>query len=351
MARVRVFLLTYRRAGLLRRAVRSLLAQTFTDWTCELHNDAPDDSEPADVLEELAAGDPRFTYHRHEENWGPVAAFNHTYRGGSEPYASILEDDNWWDPGFLADAIRTVEANPAAALVWSNLRLWRETTTGAWDDTGRTVWDVKPGTPPMLTFCRPELIQAVDALHSNGAMLFRPDRFEPRCVPAKTPFAIIEAVRERAARGSLILLTAPLANFAITLKTARTSDRVDWGQSQLLLADTFLRHVAISEDAVAKLWAHYRRTRPRTNLLFLLGFVGTTPRGWLRHAGAFEWAWFIANFLRHPISNVRTLRFRSARREAWLYLDQATANRYRMMNGALTSDSIVAKNDSARMTC
>ena len=50
MASLRIFLLTYRRPALLRRALASLLAQTFTDWTCELHNDAPDDDAPRAIL-------------------------------------------------------------------------------------------------------------------------------------------------------------------------------------------------------------------------------------------------------------------------------------------------------------
>src|ERR1700739_258820 len=40
-AQVRVFVPTYRRPKLLPRALDSLLAQTFTEWECEVHNDDP----------------------------------------------------------------------------------------------------------------------------------------------------------------------------------------------------------------------------------------------------------------------------------------------------------------------
>ena len=53
MPHIRVFLCTYRRPALLRRALASLLSQTYTDWTCELHNDAPDDERPRALLAEL----------------------------------------------------------------------------------------------------------------------------------------------------------------------------------------------------------------------------------------------------------------------------------------------------------
>lgn len=46
MAICRVYLCTYRRNNLLSRALNSLLAQTFKDWVCELHNDDPEDSFP-----------------------------------------------------------------------------------------------------------------------------------------------------------------------------------------------------------------------------------------------------------------------------------------------------------------
>src|ERR1017187_1822181 len=91
MASIRVYLLTCRRPHLLRRALRSLMAQTFTDWACELHNDAPEDNAPARLLAELAPGDARFTYHLHDPQWGPVTSFNHCFRAGSEPYAALRD--------------------------------------------------------------------------------------------------------------------------------------------------------------------------------------------------------------------------------------------------------------------
>ena len=106
MAAIRVFLLTCRRPALLRRALDSLRAQTFADWICELHNDAPEDDFPRSLVSEI--GDPRITLHHHARNWGPVAAFNHAYAGGPEPFLAILEDDNWWEPAFLAEAQLTI---------------------------------------------------------------------------------------------------------------------------------------------------------------------------------------------------------------------------------------------------
>jgi glycosyltransferase involved in cell wall biosynthesis len=157
MADIRIYLLTCRRSNLLRRSLKSLLAQTFTNWVCELHNDAPEDDAPARLLEELAPGDARFTYHRHDPPWGAVASFNHCFRSGPEPYAALLEDDNWWEPPLLGTLHSALENQPRVALAWANMLLWRENEDGSWTDTGETVWP--RGAEPRF-FDWPVLLQA-----------------------------------------------------------------------------------------------------------------------------------------------------------------------------------------------
>ena len=99
MATVRIFLPTHRRPQLLPRAIASLRAQTFPDWICELHNDDPADPAPAQLVAQLA--DPRISLVTHERNLGGTAAFNQFFRATTEPFYSMLEDDNWWEPTFL----------------------------------------------------------------------------------------------------------------------------------------------------------------------------------------------------------------------------------------------------------
>lgn len=323
MATVRVFVLTYRRPALLRRALSSLRAQTFTDWVCELHNDAPDDDAPGRIAEEL--GDPRISYHPHRQNWGPVATFNHVFAGAPEPFSSMLEDDNWWEPRFLETALAALAAEPSADLAWANMKLWQEEPDGSWTDTCRTIWPV--GTAPRL-FQWPQLLQAFDALHSNGAMLVRARAFGRSVLPVRVPFVHIEALRERTFSGGLLLLPEPLANFALTRSTARGHDRIAWTQGQLLVAGSFFRHVPVTPAALDRLWRQRRALRPRsTNIFFLLALAGAGPRGLLLHARGRDWLWFLLNFVRHPLTHLRALRFRSAWPEAWEFLSGQTAAR------------------------
>jgi hypothetical protein len=315
MARIRVFLLTYDRPQLLRRALRSVLRQTMHVWVCELHNDQPDDDSPAVALAEIAPGDARFHYHRHARTWGAVAVFNHAFAGGPEPYASILEDDNWWEPDFLARTLAVLEAHPAAALVWANMRLWREEADGHWTDTGRTIWQCAPGAAPRR-FPGPVALQAVDALHSNGAMICRTALSSRALVPARTPFAIIEQVRERLLPGELVFLPEVLAHFGMTRATTRSQDRAQWLQCQLLVMESFFARAHPHPAVIAALWRECRQLRPRSTDSLLLGCLcGAVPASLLRHANAGDWWYFLPRALRRVVTVGRALRYRQAHAE------------------------------------
>lgn len=323
MALVRVFVLTYRRPELLRRALASLRAQTLTDWVCELHNDDPADPAPARLVREL--DDPRISCVTHEANWGAVRTFRRAYQGGPEPFAAVLEDDNWWDPELLARLHAALAAAPDCALAWANMRFCEEQADGSWRDTGRCIW---PPRPPgsIHRFDGLQLLQAFDALHSHGAMLFRPD---PAAIPpAETPLAIIEPVRERAISGPLLLLAEPLATFAITRGTSRSVDRSHWLASQLLVATSFFGCVPLDATAIARLWRRAREDRPPwTGLLLLAGIAGAAPRGFFRPARAADWARLAAHVCRRPGVHLRALRFRRRFPAVWAFLAAATPRR------------------------
>jgi len=339
MPKLRVFLITCRRPHLLPRALASLRSQTFTDWVCEVHNDAPDDPEPGRIVRALE--DPRLVYLEHESNWGPTRVFNHVFKGGPEPLASLLEDDNWWDPGFLATAVDTIGRHPGASIAWANMRIWREDAEGNWSDTGTTIWPPAPPGASPVVFQPPELIQSFSALHSNGAMVFRPAMFRDAQVPESTPFVSVEQARERAATGSLVLIPEPLAHYALTHQSARGGDRATWLQSELLMAASFLASVPVGDQDLSRLWEMHRSQRPRsTPSLFLAAAALWAPR-LLRPARVADWAWFLMGVIRHPRTILRGLQFRSRRAELWLWLLSQT--RAKAAKGEPARATVLAK--------
>ncbi len=319
MATIRVFLLTYQRPALLPRALASLRAQTFTDWVCELHNDAPEDDSPGRLLAEI--DDPRIQLHQHATNWGSSASFNHMFRGGPEPFLSLLEDDNWWEPEFLATALAALQAEPAAQIVWANMRLWAEQRDGTWLNTGRTVWENPSANPTPVLFHWPVLLQCFNALHSNGAMVVRTAASRQAVPPPETPFDVYETIRERLLGGGWLLLPQPLAHFALTLGTARSANPIKWGRAQMLNAASFLHSVDLRPAEVGALWTALRDQRPpSTSLLFHVALAGVRPWTLLRHAQAKDWIRFCAGTLRHPVACLHILRFRSAHPTVWAAL-------------------------------
>jgi hypothetical protein len=252
----------------------------------------------------------------------------------------LLEDDNWWEPEFLASALAALEQHADASLVWANMKLWNEEPDGRWTDTGRTIWQLAPTSPSVIEFREPELLQAFDALHSNGAMLFRPSHFHARAVPSVTPFAIIEQMRERAATGPLLLLTAPLANFACTLGTARDRDPVRWLQAKLLIAASFFQVQAVSDDALKKMWTTRRAQRPRdTGIFFCLALALRRPR-LVRHAQFGDWLHFILSAVRHPGRLLRGLGFRRDHADVWRWLCTTTATNPAPVRATVTAKQL-----------
>jgi glycosyltransferase involved in cell wall biosynthesis len=95
---------TYRRPQMLRRAIRSALAQTYPNLIVAVYDNASGD-ETAAVVAEFAAQDSRVRYHCHPENIGANANFVYAMQHVETPYFSLLSDDDALLPDFYARAV------------------------------------------------------------------------------------------------------------------------------------------------------------------------------------------------------------------------------------------------------
>lgn len=100
---------TYRRPALLKRAVLSVLNQSFSDFIVQILDNASGDAT-GDVASELMRTDGRIRYHRQPENVGAVRNIIHGMDGVSTPYFNVLCDDDLLMPDFFANALRIHEA-------------------------------------------------------------------------------------------------------------------------------------------------------------------------------------------------------------------------------------------------
>ncbi|MBI2814102.1 MAG: glycosyltransferase [Opitutae bacterium] len=325
MATVRIFLPTYRRPRLLPRAVASLRAQTFTDWVCELHNDDPADPVPAQLVAQCA--DARITLVRHARNLGGTATFNQFFRATPEPFYSMLEDDNWWEPAFLQTLLDAARVHPAVTVFWANMRIWEELPDATWRDTGRLVWPATPGEAVrLMPWGQPA--QICGALHSHGAALFRSRPWDNFATPA-VPIAVTEPFRERCLPHPLALVPQPLANFSLTRETARSRDAAEWAETQAMLAATFFKACPWPREKIAAIWDEARaQTPPATTNLILAALADPDCRRLLRHARWRDWWVVLRGFIRRPDLYFRVRASRQTRADWWQFLAEHTAGRW-----------------------
>jgi len=256
MARCRIYLFTYRRNDLLRRSVKSILDQTFTDWICEVHNDDPADTFPAEYIKEL--NDPRFLIKDHKQNMGAVSSFNLAFAGCNEEYVSLLEDDNWWENNFLEEMTTYLDLHPDIKVAFCNMALWRQTNQNNWEYTGKNNFAEQTG---VTVFTWPQVKQIAGALHSNSALLIRNRNIADHALPGITLLNAIELVRERSFPHPIALLNKPLANFAITLHTNRNDNRWDWMVYQTMLIASYIETSPNPELAMKNGLAGHRQKR------------------------------------------------------------------------------------------
>ncbi len=104
---------TYRRPNMLRRAIRSVLSQTYHHFQVCVYDNASGD-ETASVVAELAKADPRVKYHCHSENIGAFGNFNYGMTHVDTPFFSFLSDDDILLPEFYQTAMEGFEKYPDA---------------------------------------------------------------------------------------------------------------------------------------------------------------------------------------------------------------------------------------------
>ncbi len=108
---ITVIIPTFRRPELLRRAILSVLRQTFLSFQVCVYDDASNDDTQL-VVTELAETDSRVKYHRHERNIGTAANFNYGLQRVNTPFFSFLSDDDLLLPHFLETAMQSLSSRP-----------------------------------------------------------------------------------------------------------------------------------------------------------------------------------------------------------------------------------------------
>ena len=126
---ISVLMPTYNQAAFLRRAVHSLLAQTYSNWELLIVDDGSTDDTP--LLISQLRSDERIRDWRLEENCGLGYTLNYGLAAARAPLVTYLPSDDLYFPHHL-DLLRScLEAHPNAPLAYSGLRFHlRRTAVG-----------------------------------------------------------------------------------------------------------------------------------------------------------------------------------------------------------------------------
>jgi hypothetical protein len=161
-------------------------------------------------------------------------------------------------------------------------------------------------------------------IYSNGSALLRSGSARSLIMPDSISRDMIEQARERLMNFPIVLAAAPLANFAVTRSTMRSSDFSGWGEAQALLAASFIAQVPMSKAAQEKLWHSRRSMVPRSTSSLIYGALLARSWSFLGNMTLGDFVGFVAGALKRPSVAFQILRAKSRRRETWDWLCEAT---------------------------
>ncbi|MFZ3072562.1 MAG: glycosyltransferase family 2 protein [Thermodesulfobacteriota bacterium] len=113
LPRITTIITTYQRPKLIRRAIQSVLNQTYPYLQVCVYDNASGDGTKEVVLN-LARQDNRVKYFCHSENIGGLANLTYGMSQVRTPFFSILSDDDFLLPNFYEDAMTKLENYPEA---------------------------------------------------------------------------------------------------------------------------------------------------------------------------------------------------------------------------------------------
>lgn len=123
---------TYHRPEFLRRAIDSVLSQTYPFFQVCVYDNGSDDAT-FNLMKEYAEKDPRVIYHRHPSDIGMMKNYQYGFSKINTPYFSFLSDDDFFSPWFYETALKDLETFPTAGFSACAVQVI--------DDTGKGLFD------------------------------------------------------------------------------------------------------------------------------------------------------------------------------------------------------------------
>jgi glycosyltransferase involved in cell wall biosynthesis len=312
---VKIYIITYRRPVLLKRALNSLLAQTHQHWVAEVINDDPLDVRVAELIRQFA--DPRISLSEPAVKRGGTGSFNYAFRGSGHLFSGMLEDDNWYEPGFIELMLKALIENAHINVAVANENIWREEADGSWTDTSRTIWQETSGRK-FYFFKTQDKCGA--AKICNSSMLWRTEGSNQWLTPEDLPIDVTEHFRERVVPHPILLVNEPLVNYAQTIHTSR-SNALAWSSYQTLLISSVFTCVDNKQELADRLWAQARITnRQFKTTLLHTALSHHDSLVLLKKAKIAELFRYTLTWIKNPVACFRIVRSHKYYRAHWDFL-------------------------------
>ena len=120
MSRFSIIVPLYNKAPYVRKALESVVAQTYRDFELIIVDDGSTDSSGAiceDYLSRLSTLNSRLI---RQANSGVAAARNNGVKASHGEYVCFLDADDWWEPTFLEEMDKLIKEYPDAGLYATN---------------------------------------------------------------------------------------------------------------------------------------------------------------------------------------------------------------------------------------
>lgn len=113
---------TYNGGPRIRRALNSLLAQSYKNFEIIISDNASEDNTQ-EVCQEYAEKDPRIKYFRRSRNVGPLENFEVVFKKAVGEYFMWAADDDWWSPDFIRILKDGLDSDESYGVAMSSLKL------------------------------------------------------------------------------------------------------------------------------------------------------------------------------------------------------------------------------------
>ncbi len=121
---------SYNRGSYIKKAIHSVLDQSYTQWKLLIMDDASTDDTIKQVEPYLK--DERIRLITLSQNEGISYVLNRALLEVDTPYFIQLDSDDWLSKHCLKEFHMATKKHPGAALYYGNVRMWMKNKTGNW---------------------------------------------------------------------------------------------------------------------------------------------------------------------------------------------------------------------------